>query len=84
MPREGLRRVSCCFQDVKFFYPFRPEIQAGRRAVWRPFALGSVILMGQLQILVEAALCNEVLRGVSFQIWAGQSVGLVGPSGGGH
>lgn len=36
---------------VKFFYPFRPEIQ--------------------------------VLKGVNFKIRKGQSVGLVGPSGGG-
>lgn len=39
------------FEDVKFFYPFRPEIQ--------------------------------VLKGINFKITAGQSVGLVGPSGGG-
>jgi len=39
------------FQDVKFFYPFRPEVQ--------------------------------VLKGITFKITAGQSVGLVGPSGGG-
>ncbi|CAE7260932.1 ABCB1 [Symbiodinium pilosum] len=39
------------FEDVKFFYPFRPEIQ--------------------------------VLKGISFKISAGMSVGLVGPSGGG-
>lgn len=39
------------FQDVKFYYPFRPEIQ--------------------------------VLKGITFKISAGQSVGLVGPSGGG-
>jgi len=39
------------FRDVKFFYPFRPEVQ--------------------------------VLKGISFSISAGQSVGLVGPSGGG-
>ncbi|OLQ10644.1 Multidrug resistance protein 1 [Symbiodinium microadriaticum] len=39
------------FEAVKFFYPFRPEVQ--------------------------------VLKGVNFKIQAGQSVGLVGPSGGG-
>mmetsp|Transcript_57302 Transcript_57302/g.101615 ORF Transcript_57302/g.101615 Transcript_57302/m.101615 type:complete len:1276 (+) Transcript_57302:45-3872(+) len=39
------------FINVKFFYPFRPQVQ--------------------------------VLKGVSFKISAGQSVGLVGPSGGG-
>ena len=39
------------FKDVKFYYPFRPEVQ--------------------------------VLKGISFSICAGQSVGLVGPSGGG-
>eukprot|EP00434_Breviolum_minutum_P013893 symbB.v1.2.012251.t1/scaffold843.1/size158467/2 len=39
------------FKDVKFFYPFRPEIQ--------------------------------VLKGINFKISSGQSVGLVGPSGGG-
>jgi len=39
------------FVDVKFFYPFRPQVQ--------------------------------VLKGVSFKITKGQSVGLVGPSGGG-
>ncbi|CAK9090245.1 ATP-dependent translocase ABCB1 (ATP-binding cassette sub-family B member 1) (Multidrug resistance protein 1) (P-glycoprotein 1) (Phospholipid transporter ABCB1) (CD antigen CD243) [Durusdinium trenchii] len=39
------------FDQVKFFYPFRPEIQ--------------------------------VLKGVNFKIRKGQSVGLVGPSGGG-
>jgi len=39
------------FRDVKFFYPFRPEIQ--------------------------------VLKGITFSISQGQSVGLVGPSGGG-
>jgi len=39
------------FVDVKFFYPFRPQVQ--------------------------------VLKGVSFQIKPGMSVGLVGPSGGG-
>lgn len=39
------------FQNIKFYYPFRPEV--------------------------------KVLKGVSFQITAGQSVGLVGPSGGG-
>jgi len=39
------------FRDVKFFYPFRPEVQ--------------------------------VLKGITFSISAGQSVGLVGPSGGG-
>lgn len=44
--------VSCIeFVDVKFFYPFRPQVQ--------------------------------VLKGVSFKITKGQSVGLVGPSGGG-
>eukprot|EP00439_Symbiodinium_sp_Y106_P064608 s2683_g10.t1 len=39
------------FRNVKFFYPFRPEVQ--------------------------------VLKGINFSISAGQSVGLVGPSGGG-
>ncbi|CAK9118150.1 unnamed protein product [Durusdinium trenchii] len=39
------------FKEVKFFYPFRPEIQ--------------------------------VLKGINFRITTGQSVGLVGPSGGG-
>jgi len=39
------------FENVKFFYPFRPEVQ--------------------------------VLKGIGFKISAGQSVGLVGPSGGG-
>lgn len=44
--------ASCIeFVDVKFFYPFRPQVQ--------------------------------VLKGVSFKITKGQSVGLVGPSGGG-
>mmetsp|Transcript_37903 Transcript_37903/g.84730 ORF Transcript_37903/g.84730 Transcript_37903/m.84730 type:complete len:699 (-) Transcript_37903:43-2139(-) len=48
---KGLKAGQIEFQDVKFFYPFRPEIQ--------------------------------VLKGITFSISAGQSVGLVGPSGGG-
>ncbi|CAK9045272.1 ATP-dependent translocase ABCB1 (ATP-binding cassette sub-family B member 1) (Multidrug resistance protein 1) (P-glycoprotein 1) (Phospholipid transporter ABCB1) (CD antigen CD243) [Durusdinium trenchii] len=47
----GLDAGTIEFQDVKFFYPFRPDIQ--------------------------------VLKGITFKITAGQSVGLVGPSGGG-
>merc|ERR1719443_2902702 len=39
------------FQDVQFYYPFRPDVQ--------------------------------VLKGMSFRVEAGQSVGVVGPSGGG-
>jgi len=49
-PKE-LQAGKIEFQDVKFFYPFRPEVQ--------------------------------VLKGITFSISAGQSVGLVGPSGGG-
>eukprot|EP00439_Symbiodinium_sp_Y106_P024056 s2066_g2.t3 len=48
---KGLEAGHIQFQDVKFFYPFRPEMQ--------------------------------VLKGISFTISAGMSVGLVGPSGGG-
>ncbi|CAJ1359168.1 unnamed protein product, partial [Effrenium voratum] len=48
---EKLDAGTIEFQEVRFFYPFRPEIQ--------------------------------VLKGISFKINAGQSVGLVGPSGGG-
>ncbi|CAL1142099.1 unnamed protein product [Cladocopium goreaui] len=48
---EKLDAGTIEFVDVKFFYPFRPEIQ--------------------------------VLKGITFKISAGQSVGLVGPSGGG-
>merc|ERR1719188_1281275 len=46
---EGVNRFE--LRDVKFFYPFRPDVQ--------------------------------VLKGVSFEIEAGTSVGVVGPSGGG-
>jgi ATP-binding cassette subfamily B (MDR/TAP) protein 1 len=46
---EAVGRIE--FRDVKFFYPFRPEVQ--------------------------------VLKGASFTIQEGQSVGLCGPSGGG-
>ncbi|CAE7381505.1 ABCB1, partial [Symbiodinium pilosum] len=49
-PKE-LQAGQIEFSDVKFFYPFRPEVQ--------------------------------VLKGITFRISAGQSVGLVGPSGGG-
>jgi len=49
MPKADAGEIE--FQNVQFYYPFRPEVQ--------------------------------VLKGVSFQIKAGQSVGLVGPSGGG-
>ncbi|CAE7751331.1 ABCB1, partial [Symbiodinium pilosum] len=48
---KSLHAGTIEFENVKFFYPFRPEVQ--------------------------------VLKGVTFKIQAGQSVGLVGPSGGG-
>ena len=62
------------FKDVKFYYPFR----RGCFALWcLNFKAPPVILGAELRPQIQ------VLKGVSFRIATGTSVGLCGPSGGG-
>ncbi|CAE7217756.1 ABCB1 [Symbiodinium natans] len=66
------------FQDVKFFYPFRPEIQVLK---------GNLVVKSELFPWSEP--CSVSIntpspdQSINFTISAGMSVGLVGPSGGG-
>ena len=68
------------FKDVKFAYPFRPDVQALKV---------DVVCCNSSTICVSQSYHSwfhswfQVLKGVSFTLEAGTSAGLVGPSGGG-